>query len=123
MSHVLYESDNINIYWEIWEIISIPFDSVEDLIETLWNTNDSRVPTIRLSFCIHVNGKLKTIFHEFKIVYEEYVWPDGEKSFWEYSLENWERWNSVLSTLKDIGYLQDITWNEIRKWIQSIYKN
>jgi len=122
MSHVLYESDNINIYWEIGEINSThTIGSREEIMGTLsGNTQKSSQPTIRLSFCIHVNGKLKTVFHEFEISNEEHIWPDGLYSFWEYSLENWERWNSVLSTLKDIGYLQDITGNEIKNWIQSI---
>ena len=106
MSQIFYESDNLTITgsggsWKGSEIT--------------W--------TIRLIFSIHINGKLKTFFHEFELERSEvYTSLDKEATPENtYHLKNWYAWNAVHETLQSLGYMQDEKASIMNRWTSKLW--
>lgn len=103
MSQIFYESDNLTITGWGGRIIST---------DIIW--------TIRLIFSIHVNGKLKTFFHQFPLERNQVFSLDSNKSEYYYVLKDWYAWNAVHETLVSLGYMLDTRPSIMNTWTWKI---
>lgn len=114
MSQIFYESDNLTITGGggVW---------------TGWLTSDQEIlktGTIRLIFSIHINGRLKTFFHEFELERAEVFtelwseWPAKPENY--YVLKTWWAWNAVHETLQALGYMLDNKASIMNDWTRRI---
>ena len=90
------------------------------------------INTIRLHFSMLINGRIKNFYHEFwleKVNTGILTSDTGEvvaekMNHWNtyLSLKNFFWWNTLIETMKPLGYMNDIWYSEIQRWIDKLYQ-